>query len=167
METPNFNETVMANISEYLKATPCEYFQLGYSILYIDEWYSFITCKKHTIENTCIIDYNGLFCHSYILNRIGMKKVIDNYQTANMPIDVFYKKIMTGASICPLLFHQNACMKSDIMNASLASTISCLQSNLSIYYNLSILKKHETIVWGLFLLIILYNYKMYKGKRRR
>ncbi len=78
----------------------------------------------------------------------------------------FYEKIMKGASVCPL-FHQNACMKSDIMNVSLSSTISCLQSNLSIYYNLSFFKKHETIVWGLFLLIILYNYKMYKGKRRR
>lgn len=174
VETASFSHKVMENISEYLKSTNFEYFQLGYSILDPEEFFSFFLSKKHFIDNTCIIDYNGLLCHSYVLNRVGMKKIIDNYETANTThIDVFYKNLFQGASACPSLFEQNFCMKSDYSKAeniyfSILRNLSCFQSKLSLFYVLSCIKRYSFYFWiilGLIFFLKYNKYNKYKWKR--
>jgi len=172
VETTSFNDTVMTNISEYLKTTNCEYFQLGYSILDMDEAVSFMKSSKHMVKNTCIIQYNGLLCHSYILNRNGMKRILDHYEHANTThIDPFYKKLFKnkGASVCPLLFEQNFCMTSDYSKAenmyfTILRRLSCLQSKLSLFYVLSCIKRYSMYIWILLIILLLIKYKRYIWK---
>jgi GR25 family glycosyltransferase involved in LPS biosynthesis len=172
VETSSFNETVMLDISQFLKNTDCEYFQLGYSILDMTEFISFVSAKTHMINNTCIMEYNGLLCHSYILNRNGMKRIIDHYETANTThIDVFYKDLFKGASICPLLFEQNFCMKSDNSKAenmyfTILRKLSCFQSKISLFYVLSCLKRYILYLLGLLILLFLFKYNKYIWKKK-
>jgi len=174
VETASFSDTVMANISDYLKTTNCEYFQLGYSILDLNEGMSFITASKHMVNNTCMIQYNGLLCHSYCLNRNGMKRIIDNYEHANTThIDPFYKELFKGkgASVCPLLFEQNFCMKSDYSKAenmyfTILRRLSCLQSKLSFFYVLSCIKRYSLYILFLLILLLIIKYKRYIWKKK-
>ena len=170
VETSSFNETVMQDISNYLKSKDCEYFQLGYSILDLNEFLSFFSSKKEMIN---IIDYNGLLCHSYILNRDGMRRIIDNYETANTThIDVFYKDLFKnkGASVCPLLFEQNFCIKSDYSKAEnmyffILRKLSCLQSKISLFYVLSCLKRYSSYIW-VFVILLFIKYNKYIWKKK-
>jgi GR25 family glycosyltransferase involved in LPS biosynthesis len=159
VETPSFNETIMKEISAYLKKSKCEYFQLGYSILDMEEIVSYFTAKREQ----SILNYNGLTTHAYCLNRKGMKKVIEQYENFinDFHVDVFYKKIFDGACACPLLFQQNFCIKSDNNEAEnmyffILRKLSCFQYKLSIFYLFSLIKKYSIIVC-LLLLFILFN----------
>ena len=76
VETPSFHESVMKDVCKYLKKSKCEYFQLGYSILDMEEFVSYFTAN----QNGSILNYNGFTTHAYCLNRTGMKKVLEQYE---------------------------------------------------------------------------------------
>jgi GR25 family glycosyltransferase involved in LPS biosynthesis len=171
VNTSSFNKTVMKDISEYLKKSKCEYFQLGYSILVPEELFPYYSASKAMIRNTCIVDYNGMLCHSYILSRSGMKKIIDNYETEinTSHIDVYYKELFykkTGKCVCPTLFEQDFCMKSDYSppnNAYLwvLRKLSCLQTMISLFYILSCLKRYSFYLWIILILLLFLKYNKY------
>jgi GR25 family glycosyltransferase involved in LPS biosynthesis len=162
----SFNENILKDISEYMKYKNCEYFQLGYSIL-PNELPSYMLSSREMVNNTCILNYVGLLTHSYILSRNGMKKVIDNYESHinTVHLDVFYKNIFkhSSAVVCPTLFQQDFCSKNDNsppenIYFSILRYLSCFQSNLSLFYLLSVLKRYIFYFIFLISLFILFKY---------
>lgn len=161
IETSSYNETKIKDILDFLRKNEwCEYFQLGYTIL-PHELYKYFSSKTLT-EN--IIQYNGNGAHSYILNRAGMKRIINtwenNIQTEDL--DIYYKKIFlkNGASICPILFDQNFCINNDNDPATtiyyrIMRYLSCLQYNLSFLYLLSIIRSNPYYTFIPFFLFFL------------
>lgn len=175
IETSSYNETVMNEVLDFLmKNMWCEYFQLGYTIL-PHEFIDFFACKTLTKN---IIKYNGNTTHSYILNRAGMKRVIDTWESniQTEDLDIYFKKIFSekGACICPILFEQNFCIENDNEVATtfyykMMRNISCLQYKFSFLYLLSMLRISNIflVFIVLFLLMLLFIKKVYKMKRRK
>ena len=166
IETPSFDESVMKDVSAYIKKSNCEYFQLGYSILDTEFISYFVSSQKGHI-----IDYNDMLCHSYILSRKGMKKVLEQYENFinDFHLDVFYKKILKGASVCPLLFQQNFCIKSDNSPPEnnylfFLRKLSCFQYKLSFFYILSLIKYYFFIFLILLILIFMLTIRIKKFK---
>ena len=153
IETSSYNEKKIKDILDFLRENEwCEYFQLGYTILphELFKYFSSKTLTKH------IIQYNGNTSHSYILNRAGMKRILNtwenNIQTEDL--DIYYKKIFlkNGASICPILFDQNFCIENDNEPATtfyykIMRYVSCLQYNLSFLYLLSIIRSNPYYIF--------------------
>jgi hypothetical protein len=151
----------------------CEYFQLGYSIL-PHEVYPYFTSKTITsTTNTSIIQYNGNTTHAYILNRLGMKRILHDWENAvynkKIDLDIYYKDIFktNGACICPILFDQNFCINNDNDKATsmyykAIRNLSCFQYNYSFLYYFSLVRLYFVylivLVCFLIILVVLYFY---------
>jgi GR25 family glycosyltransferase involved in LPS biosynthesis len=175
INTSSYNENNIQYIVDFMKKNEwCEYFQLGYSIL-PHEMYDYLNSKTLiSTENSSIIQYNGNTAHSYILNRSGMKRILQNWEDVvynkKLDLDIYYKDIFkhNGASICPILFDQNFCIDSDNDKATTfyyktMRNISCFQYNYSFLYYFSLFRFYLNfliLLICLFLIfIVLYYYR--------
>jgi len=163
IETLSYNESVINDINIYLNNNNwCEYYQLGYSILphEFTNYFSSINLNNNSIK------YNGNCAHAYILNRNGMKRILENWENVcykeNLDLDIYYKKIFVnnGACICPILFDQNFCIDGDNDKATTPyyknlRYISCFQFNYSLLYFISLIRFYINYLFIVIILIIL------------
>lgn len=163
--TPGFNNSSFHDITNYFENDKqCEYFQLGYSIL-PHEIGSYFSSKK--THNSRVLNYNGNCTHAYILNRNGMKKILETWEKycykENLHLDYYYKIIFAnnGACSCPLLFDQNFCINNDndpseTLYFKILRSLSCVQTKYSFFYFLSIVKLYFTYIVAMGLLVIVF-----------
>lgn len=159
--TPSYNEKYIKNAVQYMKKNPikCQYLQLGYTIL-PHELPSFITSQM--LFNN-IIKYNGNTTHAYILNRNGMKRILNTYKNfIHLHIDIYYKIIFQnyGASVCPIIFDQQFCIPNDndIPTSNyykILRSISCMSTKYSIMYLISFIKYKLYLINLILVFIIL------------
>jgi GR25 family glycosyltransferase involved in LPS biosynthesis len=104
INTPSYNENNIQFVIDFMKKNEwCEYFQLGYSIL-PHEMYSYLKSNRLSNEtNNSIIQYNGNTAHAYILNRSGMKRILQNWEdnvyNKKLDLDIYYKDIFKNKHI--------------------------------------------------------------------
>jgi GR25 family glycosyltransferase involved in LPS biosynthesis len=166
INTPSYDENNIQFVIDFMNKNEwCEYLQLGYSIL-PHEMYSYLKSNKLTANaKNSIIQYNGNTTHAYILNRSGMKRILQNWEDSvynkKLDLDIYYKDIFknNGASICPILFDQNFCIDNDNDKATTLyykamRNISCFQYNYSFLYYFSLLKFYLFFLLLSFCLII-------------
>lgn len=171
--TSSLNNEILSNIILFLKNNPnCEYFQLGYTII-PNEIITFFTCENIA---PYILKYNGNLTHAYILNRRGMKRILDTYSGyfKKKDLDFYYKEIFknNGACVYPLLFDQNFCLGSDNLKStssyySFLRYYSCTFYQYSIVYSFSLFRFYfYYFVLLLFLLFfIIYFFILKKNSR--
>ena len=164
INTASYKKESIKFISNFLYNNNwCEYFQLGYTILPHEILPYFNSKKLISNNNNSILNYSGNTAHAYILNRNGMKRILNTWEESlydkEMDLDLYYKEIFknNGASICPILFDQDFCINSD--NEKATSTyykflrdLSCYQYQYSYLYCLSILRFY--IIYFLIFIII-------------
>jgi GR25 family glycosyltransferase involved in LPS biosynthesis len=169
INTPSYNENSIQYIVDFMKKNEwCEYFQLGYSIL-PHEIYSFFSSKPldNSSSNFSIIKYNGNTAHAYILNRSGMKRILQNWEDVvynkKLDLDIYYKDIFenNGASICPILFDQNFCIDNDNDKATsiyykAMRSVSCFQYNYSFLYYFSLFRLYLNFLILLICLLVIF-----------
>lgn len=108
-----------------------------------------------------IVKYNPYATHSYCLNRIGMKIILNNYKNfieKNIHVDIFYSDHIILQSYCyiPMLFEQNFAIGTDIVAANnnefAAKQISVILNDLQVNWCVSLLKYYQNII--IFFLVI-------------
>jgi hypothetical protein len=168
INTPSYNENNIQYVFDFMKKNEwCEYFQLGYSILPHEMYYYLNSKTLISTRNNSIIQYNGNTTHAYILNRSGMKRILQNWKDGvynkKLDLDIYYKDIFknNGASISPILFDQNFCIDNDNDKATsiyykAMRNISCFQYNYSFLYYFSLFRLYLNFLILLICLLIIF-----------
>lgn len=148
----------MKNAIEFMRANPqYEYMQLGYTIL-PHEFFSYFTAPMLSKN---VLKYNGNTTHAYMLNRNGMKRILDSYEVyKDLHLDLYYKIIFSnnGACVCPLIFDQQFCLVNNnevptSLYYNVLRDLSCVSTKTSFMYLLSILRMY--LVWFFLLTVII------------
>jgi len=111
-----------------------------------------------------ISQFDSMYASSYILNRTGMKKVLDTYEDYifKYHVDNYYKVIFkdTMYNIIPIIFDQDRNYINDnIWNTQLIdSFLIYIDTNTDIVYNLSLFKYYNgCVIVYVIILFILFN----------
>jgi len=137
------------------KKIEIEYLQLGYTLL-PHEWIPYVKAQILSKDRT-IVQYCGNTTHAYIVNRSGMKRILQSWKTAcfqqDLHIDLYYKNIFRNISacVCPLWFDQQFCLSSDTgiptsFYYQALRSFSCVEIRLKLFYRLSTIKKANPVV---------------------
>jgi hypothetical protein len=172
--THKFHKKDLSYYCNFLDQHPeIQYLQLGYTIL-PHEIKDYVIApfldKRHKVVKYC-----GNTTHAYILSRSGMEKVLSTWRRAcyeeELHIDLFYKDIFqeTSACSCPLYFDQDFCLENNNEPASAMYYIalrrlSCAESKMGLFYDISLLKR-TYVTW--ILLILLFGLLLKKLARRK
>lgn len=112
-----------------------------------------------------IYQFGSVLASSYIINRSGMKKIIDSYEKYKdtYHLDDFYKKLFskTMYNIVPIIFDQNREFTSDNnwFTKSIDNLISFIHIKTNIVYNATLFKyKYSNIVLFILIFLIIYNF---------
>lgn len=155
VDTPSYSRETMKEIVIFLKNNEwIEYFQLGYSVYSYKnaDWVKKFFLSKNIYKNK-IIQYCSLLAHSYIVNRNGMKRILYTWERAvyekEMQVDEHYVEIFQNKSavVCPILFDQNLCSKSDNFFGFIdvfARDKACFLYNIQYFYRLSIIRYYRS-----------------------
>jgi GR25 family glycosyltransferase involved in LPS biosynthesis len=158
--TESYNETTLQYIINYLNSNnDCEYFQLGYTILP----HELLTFARAPFLSKNVIKYTGNTTHAYIINKKGMKRVIDTWETyKDMQIDLYYKEIFINrsASVCPMMFDQNFCIANDNEKPSsiyytIMRNVSCYVTFIKLMHTITYLKVYLYTYYLLFVLLFI------------
>ena len=111
-----------------------------------------------------ISQYGSLMAASYIINRKGMKKILDTYKEYinTEHVDSFYVKIFdkTMYNIIPVIFDQDFSLDRNNIwfNKYIDKDTMMLNTGRGICYNLSLFKYYRGfIISYLFLILIIYH----------
>jgi GR25 family glycosyltransferase involved in LPS biosynthesis len=116
-----------------------------------------------------ISQYYSFFASSYIINRKGMKKILDTYKNyiKTEHVDVFYQIIFnkTMYNIIPIIFDQDRTLENNNIwfNKYIDKIIMYIHVKSNAVYNLSLFKYNNGFIisYLLIFLIIYYLFKLY------
>ena len=157
VDTPSYSDETMKEIVTFLKHNEwIEYFQLGYSVYSYKntDWVKKFFLSKN-IYNNKIIQYCSLLAHSYIVNRNGMERILYTWEGAvyekDMQVDEHYVEIFSNNSavVCPILFDQNLCFKSDNFFGFIDDFVrdkACFLYNIQYFYRLSMIRYYRNTI---------------------
>jgi GR25 family glycosyltransferase involved in LPS biosynthesis len=163
--TKGYDTEIITQCIEFMKNNEWEYFQFGYIINNIGDFFF-----AEQVNNN-IIKYNGTATHAYCLSRVGIKRILKNayniiQQSNIIPIDYYYLEIFpkkTRFCVIPLQFDQKWCIEHDNIPNSFKNLIyrlnQCTFEKYNIWHNISILYYYRIylLILIIFFVVIIFN----------
>jgi GR25 family glycosyltransferase involved in LPS biosynthesis len=121
-------------------------------------------------ESKNISQFNSMYASSYIINRRGMKKVLDTYEDYifKYHVDNYYKVIFkdTMYNITPIIFNQDRNYINDNIwnNQIIDKILIYIDTNTDIVYNLSLFKYYNFCILIYLIIVFIICRYLYKLK---
>ena len=164
IKTPSYKDICYNEINNFIKNNQnWEMLQLG-SFDFSGLLFVSMNTKYKNISHNC-----SYFASSYIINRKGMKKILDTYKEYinTEHVDVFYQKIFskTMYNIIPIIFDQDRTLETNNMwfNQYIDKILIYIHVKSNAVYNLSLFKYNNGFIisYLLIFLIIYYLFRLY------
>jgi GR25 family glycosyltransferase involved in LPS biosynthesis len=153
-----FNKDSVANVEKCMEEVPGDW-----------EFINFGRCwagcyGEESIENPKLIKSSDFLCsHSYAINKIGGKKILDECFPAKVPLDLFYKDLCGSSTEKPIvsyvssprIFEQRRVDNSEEFASSLQNNDSCRECKSVVPIIWDILKVATIVLIVLFLIYLL------------
>ena len=132
-------------------------------------WFDIITCLYLNLQPKYknISEFSSVLASSYILNRNGMKRILDSYKNyiGKIPIDIYYYKIFNKKmfNIVPIIFDQDRNLVTDNIwiNKTIDNILIYIHKTFNIVYLISLCKFYNIFYILLIIIISIFIWKKY------